>query len=69
MHDYLSDEPSNSKLWLKLVFVDLTYIQVSVNDNIEDDNELEGPNEEALLEIVLSLLVIASTNVLHTEHV
>ena len=69
MHDYLSDEPSNSKLWLKLVFVDLAYIQVSVNDHIEDDNELEGPNEEALLEIVLCLLVITSTNMLHTEHV
>ena len=69
MHDYLSDEPSNSELGLKLVFVNLANIQVCVNDHIEDDNELEGPNEEALLEIVLSLLIIPSTNVLHTEHV
>ena len=69
MHDDLSDEPSNSKLGLQLVLVDLAYIQVSVIDNIEDDNELEAPDKKDLLEVVLSLLVVTYTDVLHTEHV
>ena len=69
MHDNLSDEPSNSKLWLQLVLVDLAYIQVSVVDNIEDDNELEAPDKKDLLEVVLGLLVVTYTNVLHAKHV
>ena len=69
MHDNLSDEAGNSKLWIKLILVDLAYIQVSVVDNIEDDNELEAPDKKDLLEVVLSLLVITYTDVLYTEHV
>ena len=69
MHDNLSDEAGNSKLWIKLILVDLAYIQVSVIDNIEDDNELEAPDKKDLLEVVLSLLVITYTDVLYTEHV
>ena len=69
MHDNLSDEAGNSKLWIKLILVDLAYIQVSVVDDIEDDNELEAPDKKDLLEVVLSLLVITYTDVLYTEHV
>ena len=69
MHDNLSDQASNSKLWLQLVFIDLAYIQTSVDDHIEDDYELEGPNQEALFKVMLRLLVIACANVAHSEHV
>ena len=66
MHHDLGDDASHTELDSELALHDFFEWQLSVENNVEGQNELEEPNDQNVFEVRLSHSIVAHADVVHS---